>query len=327
MSEQSAWQSPSIGERARGAVWLVPLLLAAAELVGHATMRSRVATDDDWRRAGEFVRTRLRPRDQVIAAPAWADPLARRELGATLGLARVGELDLEPYERVFVLSIRGHMHPQLADTAADGIRRFGEVTVTRHDLGPSPVLYDFVANLEQARVSQVVAGQAQDCPRVHLPPRGGGLGQGPYWPADRFVCDPQSPWLFVARTVNEDRDLALRTCVWQHPRGVEPIRATYHDVPLGERIVLDADIYYEHEREEVHGLVPFELRVRVDGHDVGTMRHLDGQGRKRMVITTGERGDRGRTGTVEIETTTAEPHLRTVCWSGSTRLGPREAAR
>lgn len=328
MSEQSAWQSPSIGERARGAIWLVPLLIAAAELVGHATMRARVPSPGDWDRAGAFVRAELGPRDQVVAAPTWTEPLMRQRLGRELGLARVGDLNLEPYERVFVTSIRGHLQPELARRDPDATTRFGEVTVFRYDLGPSPVLYDFVANLERAEVTRVVGDAYLPCPHVTVPPRGGGLGQGPYWPADRFVCDPQRPWLFVARTVNEDRDLGLRTCIWQHPQGTEPIRATFRDVPLGERLVLEADIYYEHERNEVHGPIPFEVRVRIDGHDAGTMRHLDGQGRKRMVIVTGDRaGARARRGTVEVETTTVEPHLRTICWSGSTRLAAREGAR
>lgn len=328
MDVRSAWQSPSIGERARGAIWLVPLLLAAAELVGHATMRTRVATPDDWRRAGAYVQRVIGPRDQAVAAPSWADPLLRRELGATLGLDRVGALDLEAFDRVFVFSIRGHRPDELSDRVPAETRRFGNVTVARYDLGRSPLLYDFVAHAMDAEVTRLVDGHPRTCPRVRVAERGGGLGVGPFWPEDRFVCDAQRPWLFVARTVSEDRDLALRTCIWQHPQGHEPIRATFTDVPLGERIVIDADIYYEHERNEVHGPVPFELRVLVDGRDAGTMRHVDGQGRKRMVITTGNTGTpAGRRGTVAIETTTADPHLRTICWSGSTRGAAREAGR
>jgi len=322
VTERSAWQSPSIGERVRSAAWLLPLLFAAAELIGHTTMRARVASRDDWRRAGVYVRDHLGPRDQVIAAPSWADPLMRAELGGRLGLDRVGVLDLEPFDRVFVVSIRGHAPDSLGTRPPESTHTFGGVTVARHDLGPSPVLYDFVAHAAEARVERVADGVTTPCPLVRLPERGGGLGFGPYWPEERFLCDATRPWLFVARTVNEDRDLGLRTCLWQHPQGAEPIRAIFSDVPLGERIVIDADIYYEHERSEVHGGIPFEVRVLVDGTDVGTMRHVDGQGRKRIVITTPGSAE-GRRGTVTVETTTDMPHLHTICWSGSTRRAPR----
>jgi len=320
----NAWQSPSIGERVRSAVWLVPLLFAVAELLGHGVMRSRVATDDDWRRAGDYVRPRIGPRTQVLAAPDWVEPQVRRELGAALGLDRVGSLDLAPFDRVYLISIRGHLPPSLERRAPAGVRRFGEVTVARYELGPSPMLYDFVAHLDGARVERLVDGVPTRCPAVRVPGRGGGLGFGPYWPEERFVCDPVRPWLFVAKTVNEDRDLRLRTCVWQHPQGEEPIRVTFPDVPLGTQMIFDADIYYEHERNEVHGPVPFELRVAIDGRNVATMHHLDGQGRKRMIVRPPAGVARGA---VSIETTTANPHLRTICWSGRTERAASEARR
>lgn len=313
--------------RARGLAWFVPLLIAAAELVGHLNMRSHVPSRDDWRAVGRYVGAELRPRDQVLVAPAWADPLLREQLGDRLGLHRVGELDLEPFERVFVVSLDGHGLPALARHRASSMREFGALRVELHRLGPSPVLYDFVERWGDAEVVMVRDGIDVPCRRQRLGPRGGGLGQGAYWPADRVVCDAQRPWLFFAPTVSEDRDLALRHCLFQHPSGPEPIRVTYRGVPLGERLVIDADIYYEHERNEQHGVVPFELRVIIDGHDVGTMRHYDGQGRKRMVLATGVEGaDPWRRGTVVFETTSADPSFRTVCWSGSTRTALREEA-
>ncbi len=323
MSHQELASGPSFAERARGMLWLVPLMVAAMELAGHAATRMRVPARGDWEQAAAYVGAQLRERDQVLAAPAWADPLLREQLGERLGIRRVGELDLEPFDRVWVVSLGGHVPDALQGRVPVYQRRFGELTVAPYRLGPSPVLHDFVTHWAEAEVSFTRDGVESRCARQIAAPRGGGLGQGAYWPRDRVVCDPQRPWMWFGPTVNEDRDLALRRCLFQHPSGPEPVSATYRDVPLGERFVVDADIYYENERNEIHGSVPFELRVLVDGVDAGTMRHLDGQGRKRMVVQTQPPGsDPWRRGTIRVEVTSHEPSLRTVCWSGSTR-GPQ----
>lgn len=317
-------EGPRLAERARSVIWAIPLVFALAEVLAHATMASRVPSEQDWQQASAFIRARLRPRDQVLVAPSWADPLLREHLGETLGIERAGSLDLESWNRVWVVSLRGRRPDSLARRVPADHRRFGELAVQRYDLGRSPVLFDFVAHWTEAEATLVEQGGDRLCPRSVAAPRGGGLGQGDYWPTDRMSCDPQRPWIWFAPTINEDLDLALRYCLFQHPAGPEPFRVTYRDVPLGERLVVDADIYYENERSEMHGFVPFELRVLIDGRDVGTLRHMDGQGRKRMVIETQSPSANPWTrADVTFETTTVDPHFRGICWSGSTRTAPR----
>src|SRR4029078_185452 len=82
------------------------------------------------------------------------------------------------------------------------------------------------------------------------------------------------------------------------PPGPEPVRASFANVPLGERLVLYADIYYEHERERIHR--PIDVVVRVDGGEIGRMTHFDGDGEKRMEASTVMPDHRPR-GTVSIE--------------------------
>lgn len=319
---KDARDTPRLLERSRSLVWGLPVLIALTELVAHATMIARRPSRHDYAAATHYVAAHLRPRDQVVAEPSWTDPLLREQIGDRLGIARAGSIDFEEWDRVHVVSIHGHRAEAFADRAPSAVRYFGAVNVARYDLGPSPVLYDFTDHWRQATALLVENGAERACELTRMPPHGGGLGTGDYWPSERMACDPGRPWLFFAPTINEDRDLALRRCLWQHPSGPEPFRVTYPDVPLGERLVVYADIYYENERNEMHGLVPFELRVLVDGRDVGTMRHFDGQGRKRMVVPTQELGrNPSRTGTVTFETTSADPHFRGVCWSGTTR-GP-----
>ena len=99
------------------------------------------------------------------------------------------------------------------------------------------MLYDFVEDIENAEVELVVTDGSKPCSWMSAPPAPGGLGHGPMTPTERFVCDPQRPWLWVGATVLQDLELQPRRCIWQHPAGADPVRVTFSDVPLGERLV------------------------------------------------------------------------------------------
>jgi hypothetical protein len=301
--------------------WLLLPLLALVEVAGHGVIRARVPDRDDWQRAADFVAGELTPTDAVTVAPPWADPLLRRVLGQHLSLAQAAPSDLAPFERQWALSIRGHRPAEAPARPPDLTRQFGRVQVWRWDLGPSPVLYDLVEHVHGAEVSLGVGDAARPCPRRVGGPNGGGLGAGPARPAQRFECDPRRPWLWVGQTVTEDLHLQPRHCVWQHPAAKVPVRVRYRDVPLGDRIVLHAGLYYEHERERKGG--PVHVNVRVDGEPVGHLVHRDGDGWKRMEAHTGHTASGGVRGTVEVEVVADDPHLRSLCWAASIREGER----
>ena len=151
-------------------------------------------------------------------------------------------------------------------------RRSARWRILRWDLTPEPVLYDFVAHVREARVT--IADRP--CRWQTGRPRGGGLGQGPMQPGARHQCDARRSWLWVGATVQEDLELLPRHCIWQHPAAPEVIAATFEDVPLGDRVVLAGDIYYEHERMLEHG--PVEVALYLDGVPLGRMIHRDGDG-------------------------------------------------
>lgn len=255
--------------------------------------------------------------DEVVAAPDWADPLLRLHMGDRVSIAMAGPADLAPFERLWELSIRGHRSAWAPEREPDEHLRFGRVTVKRWDLGASPVLYDLTSHLSDASVD--VDGRA--CVWRRLQQHGGGLFHGALEPAEGFFCGP-NPWLWVGETVLEDLDLMPRQCIWQHPQaGDVPTTTTYRDVLLGDRIVLHAGLYYDHERRLEHG--PVTVQILVDGVEVGRMVHRDGDGFKRTEadpdpLNTGkERGD------VSIVVMAPDPDLRTVCWAASTRQGER----
>ncbi|HEY8429205.1 MAG TPA: hypothetical protein VIL20_12550 [Sandaracinaceae bacterium] len=305
--------------RWRGAAWLLFLALAVVEVVGHVVVRARVVDEPDWEAAAARVRRDFREGDLVVVAPEWADPILRLHLGDVISLEAAGRSDLSRYERLWALSIRGHLPPEAPAGAPELDEQVGRVRVLRWTLRPDRILYDFVEHVEDARVTMVQGGREIPCPwRNDGRARGGGLGAGPIVPAARHVCDPRRPWLWVGATMQDDLDLRPRWCVWQHPAGPEPIRTTFDDVPLGERVVLYADLYYEHERDREHG--PVHVAVRVDGEEIGRMIHADGDGWKRLEASTqrpgGPRRERGR---VSIEVSAPDPHLRTICWAATTR--------
>jgi hypothetical protein len=247
----------------------------------------------------------------------------RARLGDAMTFAQAAPSDLASFERLWALSIRGH-DPEEAPEAEPAVtRRFGRVLVRRWDLGPSPVLYDFVGNVRGAEVAMVQGGREVPCAWRRMGAQGGALGAGAMWPAERFQCDPSRGWLFVAPTVTEDLDLRPRHCIWQHPPGLEPVRATFRDVPLGERLVFHGGLYYEHERKLEGG--PIHAVVRVDGEEVGRMVHRDGDGWKRMEVATRSvedvRARPDRLGEVTVEVSAPDPRFRTFCWSATTRTG------
>ncbi|MFW6197725.1 MAG: hypothetical protein ACOC5B_02560 [Myxococcota bacterium] len=299
-------------------LWGALLLLPLIELTGHAVIRARVPDRADWKAAAAHVRELARPDDAFAVAPPWADPLLRRELGDRIALAEAGRSDLAPFTRLWALTIRGHRPAEAPSRPPDQVEHFGRVRVLRWDLGPSPVRFDLVEQVPQAEVSRARAEGEQSCPWRRLASRGGGLGAGPAVPAERFVCDSARGHLWVAPTIIEDLSLEPRHCVWQHPQGRQPVRVRYRDVPLGDRIVLYAGLYYEHERRLEGG--PVDVVIRVDDRVVGRMVHRDGDGWKRMEASTRGLGARG---TVTVEVSAPAPHLRSLCWAATVREGER----
>jgi len=293
--------------------WWLVVAVALMELVGHGLIQARVPEPSDWEHAAALVDEHFQPGDTLAVGPDWADPLLRLHFGEHIGLADAGKSDLAPFERLWEVSLRGVASPwRPVDMDPAFEERVGRLTVRRFDLGPSPVRYDLTAHVRDAKVFQ---GE-RPCDWRTSPPTGGGLGRGPLMPKGRHHCGPQ-PWLFVGETVNEDLELQPRHCVWQHPVAGMPVRTTYEDIPLGDRLVLYAGLYSEHERMEEHP--PVQVRVEVDGEPVGQMTHRDGDGWKRIEAAMPER----ERGDVSIVVEAAEPHLRTLCWAATTRAGER----
>jgi hypothetical protein len=293
-------------------VWLWIAALALFELVAHPLIRAAVPSDESWERASAFVRERFEPGDRIVAAPHWADPIVRNHLGDLSSLRAAAPPDTGGFDRLWELGIRGAT--TRTDTATLEVS-FDDVEVRMWPLRAPRVIYDFVEELRDARVEILRDGMPRSCPWTRARPDPGGLERGPMRPAERFVCDPKRPWLWVGPTVLADLELHPRRCIWQHPAGPEPLRTIFEDVPLGDRLVVRAGIDYQVARERRRA--PVSLTLVIDEEVVGELVHHDGEGWSGVEIDTSDRnGQRAR---VRFETRASDPTARLFCYSASTQ--------
>ncbi|UCH28827.1 MAG: hypothetical protein JSV06_11185 [Myxococcales bacterium] len=298
-------------------VWVLIAALAAFELVAHPLILAAIPSDESWEEASAFVRARFGPSDVLVAAPAWADPIVRYELGDLTSLRMAAPVNLAGVGRVWELAIRGATtrdDPPLLE------EDFGGVRVRMWPMDSPALLYDFVEEIEHADVELVVDGERRACPWTQARPDRGGLGRGPMMPTERFICDPRRPWLWVGATVLADLDLRPRRCIWQHPAGTAPVRVTFSDVPVGERLVVHAGVDYGVERRRAHA--PVTLAVWIDAELAGELVHHDGDGWSRLEIDTSGHG--AQRATVRFETTAPDPAARLFCYSASAQTASND---
>ncbi|MGB3050480.1 MAG: hypothetical protein WBB42_05745 [Polyangiales bacterium] len=297
-------------------VWVLIVALAVFELVAHPMIRAATPSDESWEAAAAFVRARYRSSDRIVGAPAWVDPIVRNQLGDLLSLRMAAPPDPAGIDRLWELSIRGarsRNEPPALEKDFEGVR------VRMWSLPSDPLIYDFVEEISGAQVELVAADRSKACPWVAARQAPGGLERGPMTPRERFVCDPRRPWLWVGATVLADLELQPRRCIWQHPAGPDPVRVTFTEVPLGDRLLIRGGIDYQAERRLVHA--PVTLRVWINDHMAAELVHEDGDGWSGLEIDTS--GLSREPAIVRFETTAGNPDSRLFCWSASSVRGRR----
>jgi hypothetical protein len=291
-------------------VWVPIAALAVFELVAHSIVVASIPNDESWDAAAAFVRERYRSSDRIVGSPAWIDPIVRNRLGDLLSLRMAAPPDTAGIDRVWELSIRdagGRDEPAALEQEFDGVH------VRMWSLTGDGLIYDFVQEISNAKVELVGADRSRVCPWVSARSEPGGLERGPMTPRERFVCDPRRPWLWVGATVLADLDLRPRRCVWQHPAGRPPVRVTFTDVPLGDRLLIRGGIDYQAERRRVHA--PVTLRVWINDQMAAELVHEDGAGWAGLEIDTSELSR--KPAIIRFETTADDPRSRLFCWSAS----------
>ncbi len=309
--------------RRRALAWLARYWMAALPLVGVVELladqyfATRAPSFRQYARLAEPVARLRQAGDLVVVAPRWAEPLARSALGdEVMPLSDIARPDLSGYGTAVEVSVLGQRDPELAGwRELRRETRGGFVIRKLENPAPAPTVLDFVEALSPARAEVWIPGPTR-CPwRANAPVLAGGLGGHPTFPRQRFQCRG-SGFFNVGVTVIADQDFRARRCLWAHPprRGELVIR--YRDVALGDAIVGHGGLYWIVERERRGA--PIELRIRVNGDEVGRTTHRDGDGWSAFEM---QLGDHARTtgASVEFAVSSSDHRHRHFCFEARTR--------
>jgi hypothetical protein len=134
--------------RERPATLLVVVLgvLAVWEVATLWQVHAAAPDDNDWRAAAAHVDGAFRPgEDLVVFAPTWVDPVGRQWLGHRLTLDDLGRADASGYARVWEVSIRDAVAPEVAGLHLAEAKDFGGVRVRRFEQTPITPSFRFPA--------------------------------------------------------------------------------------------------------------------------------------------------------------------------------------
>jgi hypothetical protein len=297
--------------------WLLVPVLGLTELGAHAYFSTRPPSPEEWRAARPAVAALRRKGELIVVAPHWAEPNARAAFGEELmPLADVARADESAYARALEVSILGSDAPELRGFKLVDERRTGKLRLrVLENPAPAHPTFDFLAEVPNATVADVRRDAETPCAFTTTARRSaGGLHGDPAFPAARHVCGGGEAH-FVGVTVVEDSEWRGRRCIWAEPTNGAELTIRYHDVPLGRVVRGYATLPWWLERE-LRG-APVEMRILVNGEDIGSYVHRDGDGWKRFEVPLGAHA--GTRADVEFRIHSRRSHDRQFCFQADTR--------
>ena len=225
------------------------VVLALVETVNAVVAPLRAPDERDWKSATATVRAGFRTGDLIVAAPPWADPVMRQQLGDWVPLPVAGRMDAARYGRVWEISQRGARAPETAAGSLAQSSKHRALTVRLWEKKAAQVTFDFLSEWRRAELS--VASPSGDTPCAVS--------------ADRFVCmggASLKPELL-------EIDTTLRNGLALDPVERATVVMTYSSVPLGRELAVAGGLHNVWLRKAGDGKV--HLRVLVDGREVGAL--------------------------------------------------------
>ncbi len=261
--------------------------LALVETVNSLVAPFRAPTEKDWASAAARVRAGFRAGDLIVAAPAWADPLMRLQLGDLVPMSVAGRMDSARYGRIWEISQRGARAVDTAGARRAETSRHGALTVNRWERPAAKVTFDLLAEWHRAEVSMVTPD------RVDVPCA---------FAQDRFQClggGSIKPELL-------EIDFTLRNALAVDPVERSTLVVAFSDVPLGRELAVAGGLHSVWLRKLGEGKV--RLRVLVDGRELGVIEATSQSGWGRKSFDTSALA--GKTGQVRFEITVDKANAR-----------------
>lgn len=133
---------------------MVPALLLVAISLWEVCAARRdarsVPGEVAWGAAAERVRAAFRPGDLIVFAPAWIDPVGRKQLGDLIPIEAAARMDAARYGRIWELAIRGARAPETAGLAPVASEEVDGIAVRRFERAPAVVVSDVLELLGSA---------------------------------------------------------------------------------------------------------------------------------------------------------------------------------
>jgi hypothetical protein len=256
-----------------GLVLPVAALLELALFVHDAESAPRLR---EWQALRGQIERLKGARDLVVAAPEWADPLARAAFGdRLLPIADLARADASAYDRAIEVSELGAELGEFQSWPVRQVLTVGRFELRVHDNpAPAKVLFSF---LDQARppfltVAEELPGEERACPfTTHAAPSAGGLHGHLAFPRERYGCGGEN--FFVGVTILDDQEYRPRRCLWAETHAGGTLGLSFKNVPLGRRIHGYAGSSYFIFRDGTRG--PVTLSAQISGVEVGRYAQHD----------------------------------------------------
>ncbi len=273
-------------------------LLAVVETTVALVAPSRAPTDADWAAAGSAVRAGFRPGDLIVAAPGWADPLLRVQLGDLIPPELAGRMDDDRFARVWEVSQRGAQAPAAAGGTATVDQQFGRLRVRLVERAAETVSYDFVAHWSDAHVSRRdAAGAVVACAAA----------------GDRIACPAPGNNSLHRQLVEVDQ--TLREALLTEPVADAATVIAFPAVPLGRVLVIATGLHDTWMRKAARGVVEARLIVGEQTTELPVTSDDSGWTRTRIDTT----ALAGQTAAVRLEITSAAPLDRFFAFAAEAR--------
>jgi hypothetical protein len=273
-------------------------LLAVVETAVALVAPSRAPTEADWAAAATAVRAGFRSGDLIVAAPAWADPILRVQLGDLIPPEMAARMDDDRFARVWEVSQRGAEAAAAAGGSVIKDERFGRLRVRLIERPAELVTYDFVARWADAHVSRRDAGGAVAACTLA---------------GDRIVCPAPGNNSLHRQLVEVDQK--LREALLTEPVGGAVVVIEFPAVPLGRAVVIATGLHDTWMRKAARGTV--EARLIIGEQTTELPVTSDDSGWTRTRVDTASRA--GQTVPVRLELRSAAPYDRFFAFAAEAR--------